>query len=93
MTFGAFIKARRLEKKMGLRVFADKIGEDAGNWCRVESGKFSAPSDIILLNKICEVLEIDEKKKGKFFDLAAKSSIEKVLTIILFSSLGTPPSD
>jgi len=76
MTFGAYIKSRRLEKRLGLRVFADMIGEDAGNWCRVESGKFSAPSDINILNKICEVLDI--KKKEKLFDLAAKSSEGKV---------------
>lgn len=76
MTFGAFVKIKRLEKKMGLRVFADSIGEDAGNWCRVESGKFPAPSDINILNKICEALGI--KEKGKFFDLAAKFSKEKI---------------
>lgn len=78
MVFGSFIKERRLKKKMGLRVFADKIGEDAGNWCRIESGKFPAPSDINVLNKICEILDIKDSDRGKFFDLAADNSKEKI---------------
>ncbi len=78
MTFGTFIKAKRLEKKMGLRVFADTIGEDAGNWCRIENRRLSSPTDINILNKICEVLDIKESEKEKLFDLAAKSSREKI---------------
>ena len=78
MVFGSFVKERRLKKKMGLRVFADKIGEDAGNWCRIESGKFPAPSDINVLNKISEILDIKDSDRGKFFDLAADNSKEKI---------------
>jgi transcriptional regulator with XRE-family HTH domain len=78
MGFGEFVKRRRLKKKMGLRVFAAKIGEDAGNWCRVETGKFAAPSDINILNKIAKELDIKDEEKGRFFDLAAKDSTEKI---------------
>lgn len=78
MVFGSFVKERRLKKKMGLRVFAAMIGEDAGNWCRVESGRLSAPSDIKILNKICEVLDIKDEEREKLFDLAAKDSREKI---------------
>jgi transcriptional regulator with XRE-family HTH domain len=76
--FGALVKDRRLKKQIGLRVFASSIGEDAGNWCRVESGRLPAPSDIKILNKICTVLEIKDTEKEHFFDLAAKDSKEKV---------------
>ncbi len=78
MTFGGFVKENRLKQKMGLRVFAAKIGEDAGNWCRIEGGRLSAPSDIKILNKISKVLELGEKQKEILFDLAAKDSKEKV---------------
>lgn len=78
MVFGSFVRERRLKMKMGLRVFAAKIGEDAGNWCRVESGRLSAPSDINVLNKICEVLNIKGGDREKLFDCAAKDSTEKI---------------
>lgn len=78
MKFGVFIKKKRLERKMGLRVFAGKIKEDPGNWCRVEKGIFSPPSDIKILNKVCEVLNVSGNEKDKMFDLAAKGSKEKI---------------
>lgn len=78
MKFGAFIKKRRLEKKMGLRRFASAIGADAGNWCKIEKGTFPAPGDIHVLNRICEVLDISKDEEDKLFDLAAKDSKEKV---------------
>ena len=78
MSFGKFIKNRRLKMKMGLRTFAEKIGEDAGNWSRVENGRFPAPTDIKILNKMCDVLEINVEEKNKFFDLAARDSKEKI---------------
>lgn len=77
-SFGVLIKEKRLKMKMGLRVFAEKIGEDAGNWCRIENGKFAAPSDINILNKICEVLDFQPKEREKLLDLAAQSSKEKI---------------
>jgi transcriptional regulator with XRE-family HTH domain len=78
MNFGSFIKENRLKQKMGLRVFAARIGEDAGNWCRVEGSRLSAPGDIKVLNKICEVLKFGDKEKEILFDLAAKDSKEKI---------------
>lgn len=78
MRFGQFVKEKRLSKEMGLRIFAEKIGEDAGNWCRIENRKFSAPADIKVLNRICEALGLQDEEKEKLFDLAAKDSKEKV---------------
>ena len=78
MKFGALMKRMRLSKKMGLRVFADKINEDPGNWCRIEQGRFLPPTDIKVLNKICEVLELTTKEEEEIFDLAAKESKEKI---------------
>jgi len=78
MVFGSFVKERRLKMKMGLRVFAAEIGQDAGNWSRVENGRLPAPSDINVLNKICEVLSIKGNDKDKLFDCAAKDSTEKI---------------
>jgi len=76
--FGGFIKNRRLKMKMGLRVFASKIGEDPGNWCRVEKGHFSAPSDVKLLKKIAEVLKLTDSEREKMFDIAARESRDRV---------------
>ena len=78
MKFGVLIKKKRLEKKMGLRVFADKIGEDPGNWCRIEQGKFPPTTDIKILDKICQVLELTDGEKDIIFDIAARESKEKI---------------
>lgn len=78
ITFAEFIKTRRLSRKMGLRVFAESIGQDAGNWCRVEGERLAAPSDIHVLERIAEVLALTDKEKEMLFDLAAKASKEKV---------------
>ena len=78
MRFGQYIREKRLEDKMGLRTFAEKIGEDPGNWCRIEHGSFSPPSDIKILNKICGILNIVGDGKTKLFDLVAKETKEKV---------------
>jgi len=78
MKFGTFIKEKRLARKLGLRIFAAKIGVDAGNWCRVEKSRSPAPSDIKILNKICQVLNFSASDREKMLDLAAKESKEKV---------------
>ena len=64
--------------KMGLRIFASKIEEDPGNWCRVEKGYFAAPSDVKILNKIAKELSLNDEEKEKLFDIAAKESHDKV---------------
>jgi len=78
MKFGDFIRKKRLANKMGLRIFAREIGVDPGNWCRVEKRRLPAPSDITILNKICEVLHLSDKEIELIFDLAASESKEKV---------------
>ncbi len=78
MDFGSFVKEKRLDKKMGLRVFAGRIKEDPGNWCRVEKGILSAPNDLKILNKICQVLDLTAREKELLFDLAAKASKESI---------------
>lgn len=78
MKFGVYVKGERLRKKMGLRLFAVSIGEDAGNWCKIEQGKLQAPGNITVLNKICTVLELTGKKRDQFLDLAAECSTSKV---------------
>ena len=64
MRFGQYIKEKRLENKIGLRTFAEKIGEDPGNWCRIEHGS--------------SILNIVDDGKTKLFDLVAKETKEKV---------------
>lgn len=74
--FGEYIRKKRLEMKMGLRTFAEQIGEDAGNWSRIETGRFPAPNGLRTLNLICRILKITDKEM--VYDLAAKSSKEKI---------------
>ena len=75
-TFSAFLKRKRLEKKLGLREFARIIDMQPSNYCAVESGSLPPPSD--KLDAIVSALEI---KKGssdyyQFMDSASKTRDE-----------------
>jgi transcriptional regulator with XRE-family HTH domain len=77
MTFGQFLKERRLALDLSLREFARQIGVQPSNYCNVEADVLPPPPPETL-EKLCQALGI---KKGTadfelFHDLAAKGRDE-----------------
>lgn len=75
-TFGEFVKERRIELGITLRIFADEAGVDPGNWSKLERGRLPAPQSREKLEEYARHLRL---KKGtdawyQFFDLAAAES-------------------
>lgn len=72
MTFGEFLSAKRLEKNMSVRAFADLLDISSSYLCEIEKGVRSAPSYEILL-RICDVLSLNVDDTYLLLDLAAHS--------------------
>ncbi len=78
MTFGEFVSAKRLEKNMSVRAFADLIGISSSYLCEIEKGVRSAPRYEILL-KFIEILSLDEDETYLLLDLAASSKARQTV--------------
>ena len=71
-TFGAFLKAKRKERAMTVRVIAENLGMALGYYGDVESGR-RTPVDLDFLNKIIEILQLTDDDKRTLYDLAGKA--------------------
>jgi len=72
MTFGEFVKTKRLDAGLSLREFCNIAELDPSNWSKVERGLLPAPSNRDVLERIAKVAKL---KKGSadwsaYFDLA-----------------------
>ncbi|MBM4161147.1 MAG: helix-turn-helix domain-containing protein [Ignavibacteria bacterium] len=75
MTFGEFVRTKRLEVELSLREFCKQAETDPSNWSKVERGILPAPANREFLESVAKLLKL---KKGErdwfaFFDLAAIS--------------------
>jgi transcriptional regulator with XRE-family HTH domain len=78
MSFGAFLKEKRLLIDLSLRKFCELVGLDPSNWSKVERGVLSLTLETSKLEEIADLLKL---KRGsadriKFFDLAAVAKRE-----------------
>lgn len=73
MTFGEFIKERRLALGLSLREFCLRNGHDASNWSKIERGVATPPADDNKLTEWATQLGIEQYSADwyEFFDLAA----------------------
>ena len=71
-SFDIFIKKKRLENKVSLRVFSQMIDISPEYLSKLENGLRAAPRDEVL-NRIANKLSLSSKEKEKLFDLAAES--------------------
>lgn len=72
LTFGSFIKEKRIKKHYSLRDISEEIGISNVYQSSIETGKRPAPSYEIL-SKLSNALQLDAEETGMMFDLAAKS--------------------
>ena len=103
--FGEFLKKRRLELGLSLRAFCLKYNEDPGNWSKMERAILPPPIDYSRLFQISKYLELDEKSKQEFFDLAnaergripedimSEEKLVSNLHVIFRTLRGEPPTE
>ena len=76
MTFGEYIKEKRLEKGITLRGFAEMIDISPVYTCNLEKGRRPAPSEAIM-EKIIERLMLNKEERNLLYDLAAREQTAK----------------
>lgn len=76
MTFGEYIKEKRLEKGITLRGFAEMIDISPVYMCNLEKGRRPAPSEAIM-EKIMERLMLNKEERNLLYDLAAREQTAK----------------
>lgn len=78
--FGAYLREKRLGRKIGLRRFASLIDMKPSNLCNVEYGRINPPFDIRTLTRIAKNLGFEKGSEGwnQLFDLSAKHRDGKI---------------
>ena len=72
MTFGEFIRNKRVESGLTLREFCREHGFDVGNMSKMERGVLSGYRDRGLLDRLGEAIGlVTASEWGEFYDLAA----------------------
>ena len=72
LTFGAFLRTKRLECNLTLRTFADALRLSPVHMSNVESDRRPAPKTEIL-GRIAELLQLCSEDANRMYDLAAES--------------------
>ena len=81
MTFGKFIRKKRLEsrRELTLKDMGSEMGVSLTMYCDIEQGRKN-PGEFFDYEKLAELLDLTEQEKALMYDLAAKKK-------------GTVPSD
>lgn len=72
ITFGAFISEKRHEKDISLRAFSSMIDISPEYLSKIENNLRAAPKDVVL-ERISELLILNNEEREMLFDLAAES--------------------
>ena len=75
MTFGEFVRRRRLDVELSLREFCTRAETDPSNWSKIERGILPAPAHREFLESVAKLLKLKKGEKDwyTFFDLASLS--------------------
>lgn len=71
-TFGTFVKEKRLEKGINLRKLADLLDVAPAYISDIENGNRNSPASD-KMERLVEILGLNEDKKNEMYDLAAKN--------------------
>jgi transcriptional regulator with XRE-family HTH domain len=69
--FNEIVKSLRIQKRLTLRDFCEKVGLDPSNWSKVERGVNPPPGDIGVLERLADFFNIQGPEKLSFMDEAA----------------------
>jgi transcriptional regulator with XRE-family HTH domain len=69
--FNQTAKSLRLQKRLTLRDFCEKVGLDPSNWSKVERGINPPPGDVGLLERLADFFGLSGANKLAFMDEAA----------------------
>ena len=72
LTFGAFLRARRLGKNLTLRALAELLGISPVHMSNIENDRRPAPKGQVL-SCIVEILQLNKDDAELMYDLAARS--------------------
>lgn len=72
MDFGEYLEEKRKSRNYTIRLFARRVNISYTYLADVEKGRSKA-FKLEILNKIIEVLQLDEKETYKLYDLAGES--------------------
>lgn len=72
MNFGEYLEEKRISRNYTIRLFARRVNISYTYLADVEKGRSKA-FKLEILNKIIEVLQLDEKETDILYDLAGKS--------------------
>lgn len=78
MLFGEFVRQKRREKELSIRVLAEMLGISPVYQSSIETGKRYAPSYEIL-QRMVSLFGLDEDEQAYFYDLASESASEKTV--------------
>ena len=76
MTFGEYLKQKRLDKEITLRGFAKLVDISPVYLCDLEKGRKAAPS-IEVMQKMVSKLALNKEESERFYDLAALEQTAK----------------
>lgn len=76
MTFGEYLKQKRLDKEITLRGFAKLVDISPVYLCDLEKGRKAAPS-MEVMQKMVSKLALNKEESERFYDLAAMEQTAK----------------
>ena len=76
MTFGEYLKQKRLDKEITLRGFAKLVDISPVYLCDLEKGRKAAPS-MEVMQKMVSKLALNKEASERFYDLAALEQTAK----------------
>ena len=76
MTFGEYLKQKRLDKEITLRGFAKLVDISPVYLCDLEKGRKAAPS-MEVMQKMVSKLALNKEESERFYDLAAVDQTAK----------------
>ena len=76
MTFGEYLKQKRLDKEITLRGFAKLVDISPLYLCDLEKGRKAAPS-MEVMQKMVSKLALNKEESERFYDLAALEQTAK----------------
>ena len=76
MTFGEYLKQKRLDKEITLRGFAKLVDISPVYLCDMEKGRKAAPS-MEVMQKMVSKLALNKEESERFYDLAALEQTAK----------------